>query len=374
MAVPTISELYNSVLADLKNRLQTNTIIGKAFLNGFAAVQAGKLKIFYLTIENVRKNIFVDQADNDTIIRYGLVKLERLPFPATAGEYTMQVSGEVGAQIPSGTTFRTVDASSNPGVIVQLDSVFTFIAASGEITVRALELGSDYVLQLGDQLQLTAPIANVDSFGNITSVVTTPTNEEDIEEYRDKVIEAYRSEPQGGARVDYRVWTDEVPGRKQVYPYVKTTESGVVELYVEATAEDSTDGNGTPSSSLLDDVKNAIEPDKRPMGTFRIDYLPISTNAVDLNIFNLSDASLLSSIEGAIADFLLTVRPFIDGADNVNERNDKLFESEIYNIVRNVIGTTNTFDNLEMLVNSTSVDVYTFDGGNIPYLNSVNLI
>jgi uncharacterized phage protein gp47/JayE len=374
MTVPTFQELYNSVLTDLRNKLQTTTIIGKIALNAFAAVQAAKLKIFYLTINNVEQNIFIDTADDDTIIRYGLVKLGRLPNAATAGQYNLNVIGEIGAVIAPGTTFKSLDSSSNPGVIVQLDTAYTFTSTSGVILVRALELGAAFALQTGDQLQLTAPIASVDSFADVDSIQVTPTEAEDIEQYRKLVIEAYRSEPQGGARIDYRIWTNDVSGTRTVYPYVKSGESGVIDLFIEANAVDSVDGNGTPSASLIQDVEDAIEPDKRPMGTFQINYLAVVTIDVDVQITNLSDPTFLTAIESSIRDFLLDIRPFIDGADNVNDRNDKLFESDIYNIVRDVIGLNATFDSLEMFVDAVSVDVFTFDQGNIPYINSVAII
>ena len=368
---PTLQELFNSVLTDLRSKLQVTTLIGKIGLNAFAAVQAAKLKIQYLTINNVDQNIFVDTADDETIIRYGLVKLGRLPLPATAGEYSVEVTGSIGAEIPPGTTFVSVDPSSTPGVILQLDTLFTFAAETGTILLRSLELGPDFSLQAGDNLQVTAPLANVDSFSTVLSVQTTPTAAEDIEEYRQTVIEAYRSEPQGGARVDYRVWTSDVAGLRTVYPYVKNGDSGVIDLFSEATAIDSTDGNGTPPAAILQDVQDSIEPDKRPMGTFQINYLPIITNPVDVEIENLSDPSFLPSIEEAIRTFLLDVRPFIDGADDINNRNDRLYESDIYGIVRDVIGSSATFDSLEMFVNSVSEDIFLFDLGNTPYINSV---
>lgn len=374
MATPTFNNLFNSILTDLRNRLGITSIVGKVVLNAFAAVQAAKLKIFYLSINRVEKNIFIDTADEETILRYGLVKLERLPLPAIAGEYIIEVTGVIGGIIPSGTTFKSLDSSSNPDVILQYDDTFVFTGTTGNIQIRALELGTDFVLQASDPLQLTAPIANVDSFSEVLSVAVTPVEEEDIEEYRQTVIESYRTEPQGGARVDYRLWTNDVAGVRTVYPYVKSGESGVIDLYIEALPENSTDDHGTPSASLIQDIEDAIEPDKRPMGTFQINYLSITPIAVDVEITNLSDSSYLTAIESAILAFLFDIRPFIDGADNINERNDKLFESDIYTIVRNVIGVTESFDSLEMFVDSSSVDVYTFENGDIPYINNVTAV
>ncbi len=89
----TYAQLYTSIKADLEAQMQTNIpVIGKAMLWVFAVVQAGKLWLFYLALAGVQKNIFVDLADPEsmggTLQRFGRVKLNRDPFPATAGVYT----------------------------------------------------------------------------------------------------------------------------------------------------------------------------------------------------------------------------------------------------------------------------------------------
>ena len=168
MTVPTFTELYNSILTDLRNRYQIRFIIGKVALNAFALVQAGKLKILYLTAAKIYKNIFVDTADPEvsggSLERFGRVKLGREPFPATAGEYFINVTGDVAATIAAGTTFKSLDTSTSPDKIFVLDTLFTFTLTTGVIQIRALDLGSEARLEIGDQLQVTAPIANVESF------------------------------------------------------------------------------------------------------------------------------------------------------------------------------------------------------------------
>ena len=66
ITVPTTSELYESVKNDLKLNLAVTTVVGKAVLNAIAMVQAAKLKIYYLIINFVYKNIFPDTADSET--------------------------------------------------------------------------------------------------------------------------------------------------------------------------------------------------------------------------------------------------------------------------------------------------------------------
>jgi uncharacterized phage protein gp47/JayE len=376
MTIPTYSELYNQILTDLQTKLGVKFILGKLVLNAFAGVQAAKLKIFYTSATFVYKNIFVDTADPEaqggTLERFGRVKLGRDPNPATAGEYNLTVTGVSGFSIPKNTTFKSLDSSTSPDKLFVLDTEYIFTSTSGIIKVRSLEIGTDSRLAIADNLQVTAPIINVDSFAVVDSIVTTPTEAEDIEDYRAKVIAAYQQEPQGGARIDYRLWSQEVAGVRTSYPYVKDGDAGVVQLYVEAEIATSTDGRGTPSQSLLDDVEANIEPEKIPMTVYDVEYLAINTLPVDVQVLDLSDSGLLSSISAAITAFLVDIRPFIDGADNANDRSDKLYFSDIFTVVRNTIGSSATFSNIVLKVDSVTISsFYEFTNGDIPYTNDV---
>lgn len=80
--IPTTQELYTSIKSDLETELNINIpVFGKIFLRALAAVQAAKLKLYYLAIASVQKNIFPDTADPEsiggTLERFGIVKLGR---------------------------------------------------------------------------------------------------------------------------------------------------------------------------------------------------------------------------------------------------------------------------------------------------------
>lgn len=390
MTIPTYNDLYQSVLTDLKNKLNITYIIGKVVLNAFAAVQAAKLKIIYIVAAFIYKNIFIDTADPESLggslERFGLVKLGRRPFSAVAGEYKIEVTGQIGAVIKQNTTYKSLDGSLNPDKLFILDIEFTFTATTGEIKIRALDLGTDAKLGVTDTLQVTAPIANVNSFATVISVEVIPTAAESYEEYRKTVIAAYQLEAQGGARTDYRLWSQDAKGVREVYPYVTPNEAGEIDLYVEANPLDSTDGRGTPSAAILDDVEDVVEfdPDttkplnergRRPLGTFDIHFIAITPLAVSVEITDLSDPSLINSIKDALELFLFDIRPFIAGTDNPNNaQKGTLYLSDIINVIRQVIGGSVTFTNITMEVDSSSYTIYQFLDGDIPYIDNVTII
>jgi len=364
IVIPKFSELYNSILADFKNKLGIINIVGKNSLNNFAAVYAAKLKLTYITISRVNDNIYPDTCDEVTLRRFGRIRLGRDIRAAISGEYTISVSGEDGATIAINTTFSNVN-----GFLFVLDSTYTFVGTTGTITVRALTACSESALTVGEQLQLTAPMVNVNTFATVDSVDVIPSAAETVEEYRVNVISSFTLLPQGGSRADYRSWTESVPGVREVYPYVKYGSSSEINLYVEAFVADSTDTHGTPTSAILLAVQDAIEPAKIPMTVQTIYYLPIIPQPIDVEITDLSDISKLLGIKSSIESYLYNKRPYIAGADIATDINKGyIYASVIEGIV---INSGVTFTSVVCKRSGTPFTTTEFIDEKIPYINNV---
>jgi uncharacterized phage protein gp47/JayE len=388
ITIPTISQLRTSILADLTTQYGSGIpSFGKNFLRAIAYVQAARLKLYYLAIASLQKNIFIDTADPEalggTLERFGRIKLNRNPFPAQAAQYVIQVTGSIGATIISSTKFKSDDDSANPGMLFILDTTFVMTMTTDSITVRALTAGLDSQLEISDGLTATAPIANVNSAATVLSEAVEPLAAEDLEDYRTKGIEAYRLEPQGGAPGDYRLWALDAQGVQQTYPYAKSGATGEVNLFVEATTADSTDGKGTPSAGLLSDVEDVVEfdPDttkpldergRRPLGAFQVHYLPITPLDIDIVIDGYTDidSDKEASILSAITDSLASVRPFVAGADVAANQNDVFSINSIISIILQAVPGAQ-FGTVTMTVDGGAQSSYTFDQGNIPFLNSI---
>lgn len=391
ITIPTLQELYTQIKSDLEAELNvTIPTFGKSFLRVFALVQAAKLKLYYLAIANLQKNIFVDTAEPEniggTLERFGRVKLNRNPFAATSGYYNLTVTGTTAAVISAGTTFKSDDSSANPNKLFILDTAYTMPSTTGTINVRALEAGVDSKLDIGNTLTATAPIALVNSTATVATETIEPRAAETIEEYRAKALEAYRLEPQGGAGTDYRLWAADAQGVQRVYPYAKTGSANELVIYVEATIADSTDGKGTPSLALLEDVEEVIEfdPDitkpltergRRPLGIFNIDYLPVTIQNVEVVITGY--VGLTTPIQTALAQAITSeinkIRPFVSSADIIDNKNDIL---SINKIISTIISTRPgaVFTSVGIEVNNTPITSYTFINGNIPYVQSITFV
>jgi uncharacterized phage protein gp47/JayE len=388
IAIPTLQQLYNGIITNLESEYGlTISVVGKVALRAVAAVQAAKLKLYYLVIGNLQKNIFVDTADSEsiggTLERFGRVKLGRNPFPAVAGVYVLQVTGTIGGVVKAGTVFKSDDSSLHPGMLYILDAEYILVSATDSITVRALTAGTASKLNAADTLTATAPIALVNSAAQVLSETTQPLDSEDLEAYRTAIINSYRLEAQGGSDTDYRLWAQDAQGVAVVYPYAKSGVDNELNLFVEATVVDSTDGKGTPSAQTLLDVEAVIEmsPDtsldlldrgRRPLGIFMINYLPVTIKEIDIVITGAVDftPAIKAALLIALTDAINATRPFVAGADVLANKNDYIDLNKLIGIIvlsnPGAIFTSVAFD-----VDSVPLSTYTFIDGNIPYLNSV---
>lgn len=388
ITIPTIAQLRTAILADLTAQYGSSIpTFGKNMLRALAYVQAGRLKLYYLGIASLQKNIFIDTADPEaqggTLERFGRIKLNRDPFPAQAAKYVIQVTGSIGATITASTTFKSNDDSASPGILYILDNTYVLVSTIDSITVRALTPGLEGQLAIGNGLTATAPIANVNYAAVVLSEAVEPLAAENLEDYRVKGIEAYRLEPQGGAPGDYRLWALDAQGVQQTYPYAKSGAVGEINLYVEATIADSIDLKGTPSASLLSDVEAVVEfdPDttkslddrgRRPLGVFDIHYLPISPLNIDIAIGGFSGltSTIQTQILAAIKDLLATIRPFVGGADILSSKNDILSTNLIISTILQAVPGSQ-FTSVIVSISGLPEDTFTFLDGNIPYLNSI---
>ena len=389
--IPTLNELRTDILADLEAGLGvTIPIFGKNFLRVLALVQAAKLKLYYLAIANIQKNIFVDTAEPEaiggTLERFGRIKLGRSPFTAKPGSYEVSVTGDIGAQIDVNSTFKSNDDSLNPGKLFVLDANYILVAGPNTITLRALEGGLDSKMNVSDELTATAPIANVDELVIVTAETIEPFAAETTEDYREKSIEAYQLEPQGGAGSDYRIWSADAQGVQKVYPFIKQGFANEIEIFVEATLVDSIDGKGTPSQALLDSVEEVVERDpdttkplnergRRPLGIFNIDFNTISVKEIDIEVvgFNGLTPTIQTDILNALTSAIREIRPFVSSADILADRNDILDVNKITFIILDAAPGA-IFDSVSFKIDGVPTITNQFLNGDIPNLNIVSYV
>lgn len=385
--IPTITEIYQNIANDLKNKLNLSDSQLKTVLDAMALSLAGQFKLSYLALADNLNNVFPDTADSSinggTLDRLGRIYLNRNQRPATTGIFSVSVTGVSGSILRESLTFKSNDDSLNPGQLFILDNEYILTGLNDEINIRSTKGGTDFNLSVNDTLTITEPIVGVEQIVTVTQVIQQPLAAESDEDFRKAILNSIQLEPQGGAKTDYRLWAADAQGVRLVYPYVKQGEAGTVQVYVEATESDSTDGLGTPTQAILDDVAEVIEfdPDitkplnergRRPIQA-NIETLSILPNPVDVQIVGLSidTADVRASIESNIKEYLKDIRPFVAGGDLARNKNDILYVGRLNSIVTDVISSDNFFTDILLFVNGNNQTSFQFSRENIPYLRNL---
>lgn len=387
--IPTIAELNESLESDLKNKLNLTDDSLKKVLSAFTGVLSAQFKLMHLYLGDIQNNIFPDTADllenGGTLERLGLMYLGRNPNPATVGVFELLVTGVTGSVLREGLTFKSNEDSTSPGEVYILETEYTLVDGDNHIQVRSLGSGADFDLTIADFLTITEPVIGIEQTVSVSSVITQPTASESIDVYRKAILDSLQLEPTGGSKTDYRLWSTDAIGVKQVYPYVRENNAGTVDVFVEATPEDSLDSLGTPSASLLDSVAEVIEfdPDEtKPLNTrgrrpiqATVIVSAISLTPVDVTIIGLSENSttINTSLLNNLKTYLEGVRPYISGADLPRNKNNILYSAGLQAVVTDVLDASNFFTGFEMSVNGVINTSFEFSGGNIPYLRNLNI-
>jgi uncharacterized phage protein gp47/JayE len=381
----TIAILKDQIADDLRNKLNISDDTLKKTLDALASVLAAQLKLTYLAIDDAKRNLYPDTADLEvnggSLERLGRIYLNRNIRPATAAIYNVSVIGEVSSVLRSGITFKSNVDSLNPGQLYVLDNEYILTGSNDIIEIRSLGGGLDFSLDVANDLTITEPVIGVDKTVSVNSVDTDPLSSETVNEYRIAILNAIQLEPQGGAKSDYRIWSNDAAGVRLVYPYIKDGDGGTVQIYVEASAV-----NPVPAQPILDEVIEVInfDPDQtRPLSErgrrpiqANLEVLPVEVVDIELNITGLEDntPAIRSAIETNLIEYLLNIRPFVDGADLLRNKNDILYAARLQGVITDVLEPDNFFNDFSLLVDGVTQTSFIFSRENIPQLTNVNYL
>lgn len=388
--IPNLTEVRQRLENNLRSRLDIPDAQLRTVLDAMNSVLSAEIVLIYLYLSDIQRNLYPDSADpveqDGELNRMGEIYLNRQPRPATDGKYMVSISGAAGSVIRQGLTFKSNDDSRNAGILFVADNEYVLSGADDEFEIRSLNSGTAFLLDVGDRLTITEPVLGTDQSVEISSITQIPTESENIEDYRNSIIYYIQAEPQGGAKTDYRIWASDVASVRSVYVYVKPSEAGIVQVFVEATIQNSEDALGTPSQAILDEVKEVIEfdPDetkplnergRRPIQA-GLEVLPITPIPVDVQILGLSiqNNEVDNLIRNGLDNFVYMVRPFVDGADLLRNKNSTLFSARLQSALTDILGNENSFLDFNMYVGGNNVNQYLFAYDEIPYIRNITYV
>jgi uncharacterized phage protein gp47/JayE len=353
---PTLSELIDRIQEDFVSRLTlAGAVLRRSVVYVLSRVIAGAAHMLHGHLDYLSRQLFPDQSDEVYLLRQGgLFGIDRNSPEFATGNVIFW--GTNGTAIPISTVLVRSDAATfevdaevtiatltawagataytvgqlrrNGGIIYQCITAGTSAGSGGptgtdaDITdntvhwshiatgtaavigaVTATEADEDGNCDSGTSLTFESPVASVNSTCTVDyDGLSGGTDEEDIEDYRERVIERMRSAPHGGSSADYVAWAKEVSGvtRAWVYPQ----ELGVGTVTVRFVRDD--DDDLIPSAGEVTTVQDYID-ELRPVTADVTVAAPVSV-ALDFEIELTPDTSdIRAAVEAELEDFLARV-------------------------------------------------------------------
>ena len=352
---PTIAEIKTQIITDIEGSIgQTIPILPKAFVRVLATALAGALSLLYKYGGWNYKQIFPQTADIDALnLIAGQYDLTRIP--AVSAILTATATGENGTIIPSGTIWIFGELAYSQTAAVEI------ALGTATITVECLTDGDSGNRDNGDELSLSSPISGVDGIATVASTVTSGEDQEDIDDFRTRIMERIQRQPQGGSTADFVSWTREVAGI--VKAFAIRTAPGEVTVYplqaITGTAR-------IPNSSKITEVQTYVsDPIRRPLCADVI-AAAMTELSVDITITGLSpdDADKKTEIEDAITAYLYAAYPrqYPDEVDPT----DVISIAAIWAIIYSVEATATA---VSMTVSATPYTAYTLGEDEIAKLD-----
>jgi len=175
-------------------------------------------------------------------------------IPRTAATYAagdLDFTGTNGTNVPIGTPVQRVE-DGEPGTVTTGGTV---AGGTVTVTIQADNSGALANSVAGVKWQLTSPITGLDSTGevNATSPVEGGNDQEDLEGWRERVVDAWHNPVGAGTVADYKAWAKTVEAVDEAF--IEANEFGAGTVGVRVTAKPSdmtyTDGQTGPDSSTM---------------------------------------------------------------------------------------------------------------------------
>lgn len=227
-ARPTLTTLVRQARTDMAQASDSYTILRSSPLGILATAMAGLVHGLYGYIDWLARQATPIEAEDEFLQAWGAM-VGILPKEASQASGTATFAGTVGASIPSGTILaRASDGTSYATTAAGI------VGSGGTVTVPILAeaAGAGGNAAAGLEVSLATAVSGINSTGSFASTITGGADEEEEDDYRERVLARFASTPQGGARSDYVQWALEVDGVTRAWANPNGAGAGTVVVYV----------------------------------------------------------------------------------------------------------------------------------------------
>lgn len=382
LVTPTTKEISDNIIAQLETSLsQSIPLLPKSFTRVLAKALAGIFILIYKYAGFIFLQMFVKTASYaDTeingvtvnpLLEWGrLIGTSDLK-EATSAEMTITVTviNQTGS-LPSNS--QLLNTSNGVTYLTVGDVLLNALTVSVAIIAASDQSGGDGSgtignLEIGDTVSFANPLANVNRDAIIASIQVTGAEAEDVEAYRQRILDRFQKRPQGGAYSDYELWGEEASGIINVYPY--TGNAGEVNVYSEATVESSGNTDGIPTTPQLEAVLALINYDEDGLSSRRnanafVNSLPIIRTGFNVTVTGITGVTNLSDVQSQITDalteYFLEVEPYIIGL-SIPPRKDRISRTSISSIINDIVlAYSGTFTDAQFKKNGDNILLSTY--------------
>lgn len=392
----TIEEVQQLLIRSFEHEFNTQLrILPKSFIKILCKVFAGVFIVVYKLVGWYFLQMFPETADWKEVTILGvrlrpLVKLgvlfgvgEPLAGVQWRGIITIDVLTQ-GSVLYSGTQLK----SSVTGKLYIVEETKTLLQQKETVSVVCTEIGTAGNLEQNDTLNFVNPYGFIKTEAVVSDVARVGLDNELESSYRNRVINRFRLQPQGGALADYRIWASEVPGVLNVYPYNDKEQPGGVLLYVSGISDVYVDR--VPDKGLLKKVGEACTYDPQTGRATRKPLTAMLDPKNDGSYSNVKPVSVavfdvvITGVSGiAPADFAQVVKPslqnyfldrdlYIRGLSDDNNRTNVISKNHVITVINQIaVSVKAIFETAEIRKDGKVAPLYTLDNGELARLGAL---
>ena len=392
----TIEEVQQLLIRSFEHEFNTQLrILPKSFIKILCKVFAGVFIIVYKLVGWYFLQMFPETADWEEVTILGvrlrpLVKLgvlfgvgEPLAGVQWRGIITIDVLTQ-GSVLYSGTQLK----SSVTGKLYIVEETKTLLQTKETVSVVCTEIGTVGNLEKNDTLNFVNPYSFIKTEAVVSDVARVGLDNERESSYRNRVVNRFRLQPQGGALADYRIWASEVPGVLNVYPYNDKEQPGGVLLYVSGISDVYVDR--VPDKGLLKKVGESCTYDpetgratRKPL-TAMLDpkndgsysnVKPVSVAVFDVVITGVSGiapADFAQVVKPSLQNYFLDRDLYIRGLSDDNNRTNVISKNHVITVVNQIaVSVKAIFETAEIRKDGKVAPLYTLDNGELARLGAL---
>lgn len=392
----TIEEVQQLLIRSFEHEFNTQLrILPKSFIKILCKVFAGVFIIVYKLVGWYFLQMFPETADWEEVTILGvrlrpLVKLgvlfgvgEPLAGVQWRGIITIDVLTQ-GSVLYSGIQLK----SSVTGKLYIVEETKTLLQTKENVSIVCTEIGTAGNLEQNDTLNFVNPYGFIETEAVVLDVTRVGLDNELESSYRNRVINRFRLQPQGGALADYRIWASEVPGVLNVYPYNDKEQPGSVLLYVSGISDVYADR--IPDKGLLKKVGEACTYDpetgkatRKPL-TAMLDpkndgsysnVKPVSVAVFDVVITGVSGivpADFAQVVKPALQNYFLDRDLYIRGLSDDNNRTNVVSKNHVITVINQIaVSVKAIFETAEIRKDGKVAPLYTLDNGELARLGAL---